>query len=188
MEENKEQKPQKPRKKPVRRTMRVTRFGLGKVNNPSGAKPKMTPEVLAKIEQAFSLGCNDKEACFSAGISVECLRAFQRNNPLWMERKALLKEKMVLKAKAVIAHALNQLDVQTAKWYLEKQCREEFGNEVKIKGDINIKQAIVDWAKIIDTSAQEVESLPNQNTQEIESTNEPIAIEYQEVDNGTSQG
>ena len=173
-----------PRKK--RKIVKRMKFGKGLVRNPLGAPLKMTPETLAQLEQAYSLGCTDAEACFAAGISRSTLGKFQVENPEWLERKQLLREKMVLKAKAVIEHALSNFDVATARWFLEKRCREEYGNEVKVSGDINIKQAIVSWAKVIDAESQEVNALPAEQTQVIEASAEPIAIEYKEENNGAS--
>ena len=53
----------------------------------------------------------------------------------------MLKEKLILKARTVIADALNKKDENTAKWYLERKKRDEFStkieNEVTGKG-INI--------------------------------------------------
>lgn len=173
-------------KKRKRKVVQRMRFGKGLVRNPLGAPLKMTPETLAQLEQAYSLGCTDNEACFAAGISRSTLGKFQVENPEWLERKQLLREKMVLKAKAVIEHALSNFDVATARWFLEKRCREEYGNEVKVSGDINIKQAIVNWAKVIDAESQEVNALPAEQTQVIEASAEPIAIEYKEENNGAS--
>ena len=169
-----------------RKVVQRMRFGKGLVRNPKGAPRKMTAEPLAQLEQAYSLGCTDAEACFAAGISKSTLSSFQVDNPEWLERKQLLREKMVLKAKAVIEHALSNFDVATARWFLEKRCREEYGNEVKVSGDINIKQAIVSWAKVIDSESQEVNALPAEQTQVIEASAEPIAIEYKEENNGAS--
>lgn len=44
-----------------------------------------------------------------------------------MDRKAMLKKKLVFKARTVVAAKLNAGDVNTAKWYLERKARNEFG-------------------------------------------------------------
>ena len=108
---------------------------------PVGRPTVMTPEVVGKLEQAFSLGCSDIEACLFAGISKQALYDYQTKNPDYADRKAMLKEKLVLKARTVIAESLNKSDENTAKWYLERKAKDEFStkveNEVSGKG-VNI--------------------------------------------------
>lgn len=91
-----------------------------------GRPPSMTQDVLNKLEQAFSLGASDVEACFFAGISHQTLYNYQDKNPEFIERKKALKEKLVLKARSVIASSMESGDKQTAQWYLERRKKDEF--------------------------------------------------------------
>jgi len=100
-----------------------------------GRKTIMTPEIIAKLEQAFSMGCSDLEACLHANIGKTTLYNYQNENPKFVERKEQLKEKHVLKARTVIAEALNKKDENTAKWYLERKKKDEFG---KADTEINL--------------------------------------------------
>jgi hypothetical protein len=100
-----------------------------------GRKTIMTPEIIAKLEQAFSMGCSDLEACLHANIGKTTLYNYQNENPKFVERKEQLKEKLVLKARTVIAEALNKKDENTAKWYLERKKKDEFG---KADTEINL--------------------------------------------------
>jgi hypothetical protein len=84
----------------------------------------MTPETIAKLEQSFAMGCTDKEACLYANISMDTLYYYQGNNPEFCQRKELLKENPVLKARSVIVNSLS--DPETSKWYLERKTRGEF--------------------------------------------------------------
>ena len=95
-----------------------------------GRPTVVTPEVLAKLEQAFGMGCSDKEACLYAGISMDALYNYQNRRPDFAEWKALLKEKPVLKARNTVVTSLN--DPEHAKWYLERKARSEFGREKEI--------------------------------------------------------
>jgi hypothetical protein len=95
-----------------------------------GRPTVVTPEVLAKLEQAFGMGCSDKEACLYADISMDALYNHQNRNPHFTEWKALLKEKPVLKARSVVVNSLS--DPETSKWYLER----------KTKGEFNSRQAL----------------------------------------------
>ncbi len=96
----------------------------------TGRPSVVTPEVLAKLELAFGMGCSDKEACLYADISMDALYNYQNRRPEFAEWKALLKEKPVLKARNTVIGSLS--DIETAKWYLER----------KTKGEFNARQAI----------------------------------------------
>lgn len=89
-----------------------------------GRPTVVTPEVLAKLEQAFGMGCSDKEACLYADISMDALYNHQNRNPHFAEWKALLKEKPVLKARNTVVQSLS--DPENAKWYLERKTKGEF--------------------------------------------------------------
>lgn len=91
-----------------------------------GRPSSMTKEVIDKLETSFSMGCSDLEACLFAGISKQTLYDYQARNPEYADRKAMLKERLVLKARTVIANALNNKDENTAKWYLERKKKDEF--------------------------------------------------------------
>ena len=91
-----------------------------------GRPTVMTPEIINKLEQAFSLGATDLEACFYAGIGKTSLYRYQEEHPEFTERKAALKDKLVLKARQVVASAMESGDKQTAQWYLERKKKDEF--------------------------------------------------------------
>jgi hypothetical protein len=106
----------------------------------TGRPTDMTPETIAKLEQAWSMGCSDLEACLLADIGKTALYNYQKKHPDFMERKEILKEKLVLKARTVIADALNRKDENTAKWYLERKRKDEFSTKVEneFMGGLNI--------------------------------------------------
>ena len=100
----------------------------------TGRPTEMTPETIDKLEQAFSLGCGDKEACLFAGIGTSTLYSYQTKHPEFVERKELLKEKQVLKARSVITKAINDGDKDMAKWYLERKKKIEFSTRIENTG------------------------------------------------------
>lgn len=102
---------------------------------PAGRPTVMTDDTVNKLEQAFSLGCSDTEACLFADISRQTLYDYQKIHPEFIDRKALLKDKLILKARTVVAEALNNKDKDTAKWYLERKRKDEFST--KVENDIN---------------------------------------------------
>ena len=104
----------------------------------------MTEEVLRKLEDAFLLGCSDLEACFAANIAPSTLYKYQEDNPEFLERKQLLKENPIYKARKSVVDKL-ELDADLALKYLERKRKAEFSTReerevtanftVKIEGD-----------------------------------------------------
>lgn len=101
----------------------------------AGRPTIMTPDRVNKLEQAFALGCSDKEACLYADISKQTLYTYQKKNPEFVDRKEILKESLVLKARTVIADSLNNKNEDTAKWYLERKKKAEFSTRQEITGE-----------------------------------------------------
>lgn len=100
----------------------------------TGHPTVMTPETIAKLEQAFSLGCTDMEACFFANIGKSALYNYQKEHPEFVERKEALKEKMIFAARTVIANSLAENDKDTAKWLLERKRKQEFSTRIENTG------------------------------------------------------
>lgn len=100
----------------------------------TGHPTVMTPETIAKLEQAFSLGCTDMEACFFANIGKSALYNYQKEHPEFVERKEALKEKMIFAARTVIANSLADNDKDTAKWLLERKRKQEFSTRIENTG------------------------------------------------------
>ena len=101
----------------------------------AGRPTVMTQDVVNKLEQAWSMGCSDVEACLHADISKQTLYDYQAKHPEFVDRKERLKEMLVLKARTVIADALNRKDENTAKWYLERKARKEFSTRQEVTGE-----------------------------------------------------
>lgn len=100
----------------------------------TGRPTDMTPETISKLETAFSMGCSDLEACLYADIGKTTLYNYQNKHPEFVDRKEALKQRLVLKARSVIANALNEKDKDTAKWYLERKKRAEFSTRQETTG------------------------------------------------------
>ena len=82
------------------------------------------PEIVSKLEIAYSMGCTDTEACLFAGISTATLHYYIKNiDPSFSERKENLKLNPILNAKTTVTDKLKS-DVNTAKWYLERKTKE----------------------------------------------------------------
>lgn len=102
---------------------------------PTGRPTKLTPETIDKLRTAFLMGCSDIEACLYANISKTALYNYQQKNPEFVDQKQQWKEQLVLKARTVIANALNNKDENTAKWYLERKCKKEFSTRQELTGE-----------------------------------------------------
>jgi hypothetical protein len=115
-------------------------MGRPRKKHPGGRPTVMTDETIGKLEEAFALGCTDKEACLFAGISVDSLYKHQRENPEFIKRKEALKETPVLQARTTVVRAVKE-NPTMAFQYLERKRRDEFGphQKVDIKGDVTIK-------------------------------------------------
>ena len=100
--------------------------------NDTGRPTVMTPDTIAKLEQAFSWGCTDNEACIWAGINPSSLYDYQLEHPDFTKRKEFLKETPSLKARQVINIALVNKDKQAAQWWLERKRKEEFSTRSEL--------------------------------------------------------
>jgi len=89
--------------------------------NVGGRPTVMTPEVLAKLEDAFSWGCTDLEACCNADISKDALYDYCNKNPKFSERKEVLKNQPVMKARRVVQAALDDDDISTAHKVIDRK-------------------------------------------------------------------
>ena len=107
---------------------------LKKVGRPS----KITQAVLSKLEEAYSIGCSDREACLLADISPSALYRYQEIHPEFRERKQTLQKALTIKARRVLQKDLDDGDSVAARWYLERREKQEFSAKADI--DVTTKQ------------------------------------------------
>ncbi len=93
-----------------------------------------SPNVLSKLESAFLQGMNNREACFLADISEALFYRVCKNNPALVERFEQMQENIKVKAKKVIAKAIEDGDKQQANWYLERKSKDEFSTRNELSG------------------------------------------------------
>lgn len=99
-----------------------------------GRKESITPEKKDKLEEAFMLGCTDSEAMIHADVKSTAFYDYCNRHPNFAERKELLKEKPILKARVNIIKGLNAGDTELSKWYLEKKRKVEFSSRIENTG------------------------------------------------------
>lgn len=106
----------------------------------------MTLETLNKLEEAFSYGASDKEACFIANISPQTLYNYQKENPDFIERKEALKDMPKYAAKKNIVNKILNGDVPVSQWYAERKVKEEFStrNDLNVSGEMTSKIIAID--------------------------------------------
>jgi len=103
-----------------------------------GGRPTvMTEETLQKLEEAFSWGCTDKEACGHADIAQATLYSYQESNPKFTERKEYLKDNPVRKARQSTLAGMEK-DHKHAFDFLKHKRHDEFKEgkqaDIKIEG------------------------------------------------------
>jgi hypothetical protein len=96
----------------------------------------MTPEVIAKLEEAFAWGCTDREACLWADIAEKTLYLYQEKHPEFIQRKEALKDTPLLDSRVTVSRAVKR-DPDLAMKYLERKKKDEFStkseSEVKVE-------------------------------------------------------
>ena len=90
-----------------------------------GRPLKIDKLILQKLEEVFSLGGSDEEACLYADIGKSTLYDYQTENPEFSERKHILKQKPILLARQEIIKGLKG-NPELALKYLERKKRNEF--------------------------------------------------------------
>lgn len=103
------------------------------LKNKVGRPTKITKMVLRKLEEAFLLGCTDREACFCAGIMPSTLYEYCKKNTEFSERKELLKEQPVFKARKSVVGALES-NPDLALKFLERKKKDEFSLRSEVTG------------------------------------------------------
>lgn len=99
----------------------------------TGRPTRIDESVLAKLHQAFSIGCNDEEACAFADIHPSTLYEYQKKNPEYTEYKQQLKNKPILEARNTVVQNLRK-DPKLALEYLKCKRKDEFGTRTEITG------------------------------------------------------
>lgn len=117
---------------------------------PGGRPTKMIEKVIAKLEQAFLMGCTDEEACLFADISRATLGRYEEKYPEFRDRKATLKTNPVMKARQVILSALADNDVATAHKAIDRKEGSKFAITGRGGGPLEVtevRRIIVDPAQ-----------------------------------------
>lgn len=100
----------------------------------AGRPRAVTDEVIRKLEDAFSWGCTDKEACCYAGIGSSTLYDYCVENPKFSERKEDLKNMPVMKARRIIDASLDDNDLNTANRVVDRKDGQKINQDITSGG------------------------------------------------------
>jgi|SRR3989338_2973396 len=114
-------------------------------NKPEGRPPEITPELVRKLEGAFSIGATVTEALIHAGIAKSTYYDFLKIHPELSDTFELLRKRPILKARNNIAMAINNGDLAISKWYLKHKCPEEFNSKYVDQPDNSITIQVVNY-------------------------------------------
>ena len=100
------------------------------MKNKGGRPTKMTPECVNKLEDAFTWGCTDEEACCYADISRTTLFNYCETHPEFLNRKEDLKSSLSMRAKRIQSAEIDSQSIVQANKVLDR----ETGKKIQITG------------------------------------------------------
>ncbi len=102
-----------------------------------GRPREITPAVVRQLERSFQAGLNISEACVANNVPRSTFYDYLKYDKSFSDRISVLRTKPQIKAKLNIANAINEGDISTSKWYLEKTS-DEFAvkNKHEISGSV----------------------------------------------------
>ena len=104
-------------------------------------------EVVAKLQYAFSIGAETKEACGYADISTDSFYRYCKNNPEFRNKIELLQTAPTLQARMTIFKSLQDGNVKTAMWYLERKRPEEFSRSGAVEFALSEKDKEIEYLR-----------------------------------------
>ncbi len=104
---------------------------------PVGRPSKFSPDVIVKLKASFANSFTVDQACWYAGINKQSYYNWTEKYPQFLDEMTAAREAPTMKAKQVVIAAVNDGDVETAKWWLKHKASDEFGGAV-INGDFNM--------------------------------------------------
>lgn len=139
-----------------------------KIKTSQDAKAIQYQLIKQKIGEIIVNDPSLDEICLHAGITRNQYSALIKREPAWAEQLSIYRASAKHRARSVVIDAINQGDVTTSKWYLERKAKDEFGDDNKQTGQItiNITQAQVDDILTLDVTPDETFLLDKSATSE----------------------
>lgn len=110
-----------------------------------GKREKNREKAIAVLKQCWANGATDKEACQVAGIHYNTLSNWLHGRTGTdgegkveglIEERDLLKTKPSYKARTNVVGAIDEGDIETSKWYLERKNPDEFSTKNRQEIDV----------------------------------------------------
>lgn len=117
----------------------MTKKKITKKKSNVGRPTIFDDKMVQKLTMAFANGLTDREACLFVWIADSSLYNYCKEHPEFLEQKEALKRKPIIKAKLNIVEKLNQKDLETSKWYLERKAKDEFSTKQELDVDANLE-------------------------------------------------
>ena len=114
--------------------------------NNVGRPTKMTPDRVEKLELGFMKGLNDVQCCLFAGIDRTTLWKYCEKHPEFRNKIEELKNNPAMRAKILVADAIEKGDKDMAKWYLERKEKSEFSLKQEIAASITYEDKLKELA------------------------------------------
>ena len=135
-----------------------------------GRPPKIDATILGKLEDAFSNGFPDKEACLYAGINPDTLYEYQKKHPEFTERKEALKLTPNLKARRAIVESLGDPN-HAWKWLEKKDPEMRSTTKIEHAGQVTVvdetaKEALKEVIDKLDDNLIEILRHPTKKANE----------------------
>ena len=93
----------------------------------TGRPTKYNEDVIKRFESVFQLGVTDRTACSYVGIHHDTYYSWLKEKPEFTARISKAKHFARIAAGSVVKNAIvNDRDVATARWWLEKKHPDEF--------------------------------------------------------------
>lgn len=97
----------------------------------AGRPDKITPELLAKLEEWFMLSLTDDECCLYCDINPSTLYRYIEKNPAFWKRREILKRTPNIIAKKNWTDEIKQGNYNSSKEWLERKAKDEFSTKVE---------------------------------------------------------
>lgn len=95
---------------------------------------KLTPEVVAKLKQAFAIGATVEQACYYAEIHKATYYRWIEKNPVLSDEFDHMRQRLPLKAKQNIANAIETGNSIADSWrLLERTESDQYGEKMQLK-------------------------------------------------------
>jgi hypothetical protein len=100
----------------------------------SGRPTVITDSRLHKLKEGFLRGYNNRIACIYAELKESTFYKYCKENPEYVEKKKGWQARPVTKALDNVNNSIEEGDVQTSKWLLERKLKDEFSLRNEVTG------------------------------------------------------